>query len=74
MNSKIEAQEVRVVGSIIQVELNGTPILDTDLSKITEYLGDKAHPGKELKKGHLGFAGHGEHPFQFRRLSVREVE
>ncbi|MCZ6672984.1 MAG: DUF1080 domain-containing protein [Verrucomicrobia bacterium] len=67
-------QEVAVVGSTIRVELNGTVILDADLSKITEYLADKAHPGKTLKEGHLGFAGHGsEHAFQFRRLSVREV-
>lgn len=66
-------QEVRVEGSTIRVELNGTPILDTDLSEITEYLADKAHPGKNLTEGHLGFAGHGKHAFKFRRLSIREL-
>ena len=67
-------QEVTVKGSQIKVELNGTVILDGDVSDITEYMGDKAHPGKLLKKGHLGFAGHGsEHYFQFRRLSVKEL-
>jgi hypothetical protein len=68
-------EEVTVKGSTIRVELNGTEILDTDLSKITEYMADKAHPGKLLPKGHLGFAGHGsEHYFQFRRLSVLELK
>ena len=67
-------QEVAVVGSTIRVELNGTVILDTDLSKITEYMADKAHPGKSLKEGHLGFAGHGsEHYFKFRNLSIKEI-
>lgn len=68
-------QEVIVKGSTIQVELNGVRILDTDLSKITDYMDDREHPGKMLKKGHLGFAGHGpEHVFQFRRLSVEELD
>jgi len=68
-------EEVTVVGSTIRVELNGTIILDADLSQVTEYMADKAHPGKLLKKGHLGFAGHGdEHYFQFRRLTVRELD
>ncbi|MCB1121428.1 MAG: DUF1080 domain-containing protein [Verrucomicrobiae bacterium] len=67
-------EEVTVKGSTIKVELNGTVILDGDLAKVTEYLADKAHPGKLLKQGHLGFAGHGgDHYFQFRRLSVLEL-
>jgi len=37
---------ITVHGSTIVVELNGTRILDTDLSKVTEYMGGKAHPGK----------------------------
>lgn len=67
-------EEVTVKGSHIKVELNGTVILDGDLADVTEYMADKAHPGKLLKKGHLGFAGHGsEHYFQFRVLSVKEL-
>ena len=67
-------QEVTVIGSTIRVELNGSVILDADLSQITSYLADREHPGKTLKEGHLGFAGHGaEHSFQFRRLTVREI-
>ncbi len=30
-----------------KVELNGTVILDTDLSKITEYMANSPHPGKD---------------------------
>ena len=67
-------EEVTVVGSTIRVELNGTVILDTDLSEVHEYMADRAHPGKLLKEGHLGFAGHGdEHYFQFRRLGILEL-
>lgn len=67
-------EEVTVKGSHIKVELNGTIILDGDLADVTEYMADREHPGKLLKQGHLGFAGHGdEHYFQFRRLSVKEL-
>ncbi len=66
-------QEVRVEGSTIKVDLNGVRILDTDLSEITEYLADKPHPGKLRKSGKIGFAGHGAHWFQFRRISLKEL-
>ncbi|PAY19729.1 hypothetical protein CKO51_09535 [Rhodopirellula sp. SM50] len=65
-------QEVTVDGSTITVELNGTVILKTDLSQITDYMADSAHPGKDRKKGHFGFAGHGD-AVQFRGLSIREL-
>ena len=65
-------QVVEVVGPAIKVELNGTRILDTDLSKVTEYMGNKKHPGKELKSGHFGFAGHGD-PVAFRNIKIEEM-
>jgi hypothetical protein len=65
-------QIVKVTGSTIQVELNGTLILDTDLSSITEYLNNKKHPGKELTKGHFGFAGH-KSPVAFRAIKIKEL-
>jgi|TARA_B110000467_G_scaffold163321_1_gene189000 hypothetical protein len=68
-------EEVAVDGSTIRVELNGIEILNTDLSQVTEYMADSEHPGKMLSKGHLGFSGHGpKHRFQFRRLSVKELD
>ncbi|MCO8123682.1 DUF1080 domain-containing protein [Stieleria sp. TO1_6] len=65
-------QEVTVKGSTIKVELNGTVILDTDLATITEYLADRAHPGKDRKVGHFGFAGHGD-AVEFRQVSVKSL-
>ena len=44
-------QEVTVKGSTIKVELNGTVIMDADLSKVTEFMGKSPHPGLKLKEG-----------------------
>jgi len=66
-------QEVTVKGSKIKVELNGTVILDCDLSTVKEYMANSAHPGKELTKGYFGFCGHSD-PVQFRNLSIKELK
>lgn len=60
---------VTVKGSTIQVELNGTIILDTDLSKITEYMANSPHPGKDRTQGHVGFAGHSD-PVRFKNVEI----
>jgi hypothetical protein len=65
-------QEVTVKGSTIKVELNGSVILDTDLSKITEYMANSAHPGKDRARGHFGFAGHND-PVGFRNVSIKKL-
>ena len=65
-------QEVTVKGSTIKVELNGNIILDTDLSKITDYMAKSPHPGKDLKEGHFGFAGHSD-PVRFRNLQIKPI-
>ncbi len=65
-------QTVEVKGSTIKVELNGTVILNTDLSSVTEYLGNKKHPGKNLIQGHFGFAGHND-AVSFRNLLIKEL-
>ena len=65
-------QQVTVKGSTIQVELNGTLILDTDLSKIADYMSNAAHPGKGNKSGYFGFAGHGD-PVMFRNISIKKL-
>ncbi len=66
-------QETIVKGSSIQVELNGTPILDADLSKVTDLMGGHAHPGKDRTSGYFGFAGHND-PVQFRNISIKKLE
>ncbi|MGE0757684.1 MAG: DUF1080 domain-containing protein [Pirellulaceae bacterium] len=65
-------QEVTVKGSTIRVELNGTVILDTDLSLVTEYLAGKPHPGKDRTQGHFGFAGHGD-AVEFRNVQIKKL-
>ncbi len=67
-------QKVTVVGHTIKVELNGTLILDTDLSKVKSTMADKVHPGKDLLKGYLGFAGHGNPHVSFRSIRVKELK
>jgi hypothetical protein len=65
-------EEVTVVGPTIKVELNGTPILDADLSKVTEFMDNKSHPGKDRASGHFGFAGHND-PVMFRDISIKPL-
>jgi len=65
-------QEVTVVGSTIKVELNGYVILNADLSKVTEYMGKRPHPGKDRTSGHFGFAGHSD-PVEFRNVYIKSL-
>jgi hypothetical protein len=65
-------EEVTVKGSTIKVELNGTVILDTDLSKITSFMNNTTHPGKDRTFGYFGFAGHND-PVMFRNISIKKL-
>ena len=65
-------EEVTVKGSKIKVELNGTVILDADLSKVKEFMANSAHPGKDRTSGFFGFAGHSD-PVEFRNVSIKTV-
>ena len=66
-------QEVTVKGSTIKVEVNGTVIMDTDVSKVNEYMANSAHPGKMLTEGHFGFAGHSD-PVTFRNIQIKKLK
>ena len=66
-------EEVTVKGSTIKVELNGTMILNTDLSKVTDYMAKSAHPGKERTSGYFGFAGHND-PVMFRNIAIKRLD
>ena len=66
-------EEVTVRGSTIKVELNGSVILDTDLARVTKFVKDAPHPGKDLKRGHFGFAGHKD-PVPFRNVRIKTLE
>ncbi len=65
-------QEVTVKGSTIRVELNGSIILNADLSKIDEFMSNTPHPGKDRTRGHFGFAGHSD-PVQFRDVKIKTL-
>jgi hypothetical protein len=64
-------EQVTVRGSRIVVELNGTRIVDADVSTVTSSLADSPHPGKGRTRGHFGFAGHND-PVEYRAVSIRE--
>jgi hypothetical protein len=54
-------------------ELNGTRVLDTDLSKVTELMGNTPHPGKDRRAGHFGFCGHSD-PVAFRKVQIKRLD
>jgi hypothetical protein len=66
-------EEATIQGSTIKVELNGTLILDTDLSKVTQYMANHPHPGKDRTSGYFGFAGHND-PVAFRHIQIKSLE
>lgn len=66
-------QEVTVKGPKIKVELNGSIILDADLSEVEEYMDDSEHPGKNLESGFFGFAGHND-PVEFRNIYIKAID
>ena len=66
-------QRVRVVGSRITVELNGTRILTGDNSKLTEFMHDESKfAGRNRTRGHFGLAGHSD-PVLFRDIKIRRL-
>jgi Domain of Unknown Function (DUF1080) len=65
-------EEVTVKGSTIKVELNGTVILDTDLSKVKDFMANSPHPGKDRTSGFFGFAGHHD-PVEFKGVAIKAL-
>ena len=67
-------QEVIVNGPKIKVILNGTIILDGDISDASKNgtLDGKDHPGLKRDKGHIGFLGHGSTVW-FRNIRIKEL-
>jgi hypothetical protein len=64
-------EQVKVEGSRITVELNGTRIVDADVATVTSFMANAPHPGKDRKRGYFGFAGHDD-PVEYRAVSIRE--
>lgn len=66
-------ERVTVKGSRIEVELNGTRILEADLSTVKEFMANSPHPGKDRTKGYFGFAGHND-PVAFRQVEIKKLD
>jgi hypothetical protein len=43
------------------------------LSKVTTFLDNKSHPGKDRVSGYFGLAGHND-PVAFRHLSIKRLD
>lgn len=71
-NGEWNFEEVTVQGSTVKVELNGTVILDGDVSKVTEFMANSLHPGKDRTTGSFGFAGHND-PVAFRAIRIKSL-
>jgi hypothetical protein len=66
-------QRVTVQEHRITVEVNGTVILDSDISTVEDLMYPKEKfAGRLRESGHFGLAGHGD-PVRFRRIGVREI-
>ena len=67
-------QEVIVKGPKIKVILNGTTILDGNITPFKKNgTPDKQqHPGLLRDSGHIGFLGHGS-PLQFRNIRIKDL-
>jgi hypothetical protein len=68
------SEEVIARGNKIKVILNGTTIVDADISEaIANGTADgKEHPGLRNKSGHIGFCGHGDVVY-FRNIRIEEL-
>jgi hypothetical protein len=66
-------QEVTADGKQITVKLNGTTIVDEDISesKVPKAVMD-GHPGLKREKGYISFCGHGDY-LEFRNIRIKEL-
>jgi hypothetical protein len=64
---------VIIKGHTIKVELNGTVVINTDVSTAKEpFMHNSAHPGLMRLKGSFGFAGHND-PVEFRNIQIKKL-
>lgn len=65
-------EEISAQGSHIVVTLNGTAIVDADLSTVTDPEVLKKHPGLRRASGHIGLLSH-ESRVEFRNLRIKKL-
>ncbi len=64
---------VMVKGSTIKVELNGSVVVNADVSKVHEFMANHEHPGLLRTSGSFGFAGHND-PVEFRNIRLKKLD
>ncbi len=65
-------EEIMCDGTHVKITVNGTVVVDADLSKIQETIDHRSHPGLHNPKGYIGFLGHGA-PVEFRHVRIKEL-
>ena len=67
-------QTIIAKGGHIQVILNGTVIVDADITEAakTGTVDGKDHPGLRRQSGHIGFLGHGDR-VAYRNIRIKEL-
>jgi hypothetical protein len=65
-------EEISANGSHIVITLNGTVIVDADLSTVTDPEVLKKHPGLKRTTGHIGLLGH-DSRVEFRNLQIKKL-
>jgi hypothetical protein len=65
-------EEISANGPHVVVTLNGTVIVDADLSSVTDPEVLKKHPGLKRASGHIGLLGH-DSRVEFRNLQIRKL-
>ena len=69
---KWNQEEILADGSRIKITLNGTVIVEADLSKIDKTVDGHPHPGLHNAKGYIGWLGHGD-AVSFRNVRIKEI-
>ena len=65
-------EHVTIKGHTIKVELNGTVIVNGDVSTAKDFMANSKHPGLMRDKGYFGFAGHTD-PVAFRNVMIKPL-
>jgi hypothetical protein len=65
------AMEITANGPKVTVKLNGTTIVDADLTEHSDAA--EAHPGIRRKDGYIGLQSHSD-PVEFRNIAIKELK
>ena len=66
-------EHVTVKGHTIKVELNGTMVINADVSTVHEFMANHKHAGLMRTRGYFGFAGHDD-PVAFRHIEIKKLD